>query len=889
MASCRPAGERQTRDRLVQKGGQDTRGQVGATAMTQTKLSGLSPEEVAERTARGQVNRVRRSDRAEYLDIAARNTLTLFNALVVPAAAALFALGEYRGALAVSGMAVTNMVLGLVQEVRAKRHLDRLALLSEARARVVRGGQVGDVPSGDVVLGDHLLLAAGEPVVADGPVLEARFLEVDEALLTGESDPVPRRPGEPLLSGSFCVAGEGCYRADRVGAEAFAQRTAAEARAYRYAASPLQESIDRLIRILTWTAVTLCAGYVVLYYTRGFSQADLVEMIAATVTSMVPQGLVLMTTLAFTLGAVRMSRRGALVQRLNAVESMAGVDTLCMDKTGTLTTNNLRLERLEVVDPSLSGEEVRARLRLFASASLDRSSKSLAALRAALGEGEAELLDQLPFKSQNRYSAVRVRPRQPPGPAEYVLALGACEALQPYLAQDTAGTWEAVWSKLLGSGLRILLFARADTGRPQFDGSLDGFVLRPLALVALSDELRPEAGAVLRALAEQGIGFKVLSGDNPATVRATVAALGAGAAPAALRALAESPVVTGAELEKSAHAGELIRTRAVFGRVSPWQKVEIVRTLRAQGRHVAMLGDGVNDVLPIKNAHLGIAMGEGARASKTVAGLVLQTNDFGLLPEALEEGRTILRNLRRAGKLFLTKNAFTLILIVGALGVFGLPFPFLPQQVTLLNFLTIGVPAFLITLSRGRSAAPSRPGFVREVGGFALRTGAVIGAAGLVAMLLAPRWAEVPRRATAVTGGASTAGLLATPGGPGPLLAASAVLAEGTVRQVQTQRTVLLSILVLLGLTTLLRVLTDGEVGWRPGDRKFVWLTLAAVSVYLAALYWPPAAYFFELTPLSMGQWVRVVTVVAPAYGVMWASDRLLAGSPLPLGPRRAP
>jgi cation-transporting ATPase E len=854
--------------------------------MTETKLSGLRPDEVAERTARGQVNRVRRSDRAEYLDIAARNVLTLFNGLVVLAALALFALAEYRGALAVSGMAVTNAVLGLVQEVRAKWHLDRLALLTETRARVVRGGQVGDVPSGDVVLGDHLLLAAGEPVVADGDVLEARFLEVDEALLTGESDPVPRRPGEPLLSGSFCVAGEGCYRADRVGAEAFAQRTAAEARAYRYAASPLQESIDRLIRILTWTAVTLCAGYVVLYQVRGFSRADLVEMIAATLTSMVPQGLVLMTTLAFTLGAVRMSRRGALVQHLNAVESMAGIDTLCLDKTGTLTTNNLRLERLEGVDPSVADEEVRARLRLFASASLDRASKSLAALRAALGEGQAELLDQLPFKSQNRYSAVRVRgPRQPAGRDEYVLVLGACEALRPFLAPEKTRAWEKAWSELLGTGLRLLLFAEAAAGRPQFDGSLEGFVLRPLALVALSDELRPEAGAVLRALAEQGIGFKVLSGDNPETVRATVAPLGAGAVPAALRALAEGPVVTGAELEKSAHAAELIRTRAVFGRVSPWQKVEVVRTLRAQGRHVAMVGDGVNDVLPLKNAHLGIAMGEGSRASKTVSGLVLETNDFGLLPETLEEGRTILRNLRRAGKLFLTKNAYTLLLIVGALGVFHLPFPFLPQQVTLLNVLTIGVPAFVITLSRERSAAPARPGFVREVGGFALRTGAVIGAAGLLAMLLAPRWAEVPPRTAAVTG-ASTAGLLGSPAGPGPLVAASVVLAEGTARQVQTQRTVLLSVLVLLGLTTLLRLLTDGEVGRRPGDRKFVGLALAAVPVYLAALYWPPAAYFFELTPLTGGQWGRVLAVVAAAYGVLWASDRLPAGPPRPLGPR---
>src|SRR5262245_12885446 len=265
--------------------------------------AGLTSAEVAQRVARGEVNRVRRSDRAEYVDILARNVLTLFNALVVPAAVALFLLEEWRGAVAVSGMAVLTTLLGLAQEVRAKRALDKLTLLAEARARVLRDGQVRDLPAGDVVRGDHVLLAAGDSVVADGPVLEARFLEVDEALLTGESDPVPRKPGDNLLSGSFAVAGEGAYRADKVGAEAFAQRTAAEARSYTYTASPLQDSINSLIKILTALAVALCLIYVVLYFVRdNITRTELVQMVAATITSMVPQGLVLMATLAFLLG-----------------------------------------------------------------------------------------------------------------------------------------------------------------------------------------------------------------------------------------------------------------------------------------------------------------------------------------------------------------------------------------------------------------------------------------------------------------------------------------------------------------------------------------------------------------------------------------------------------
>ncbi len=790
-----------------------------------TSLSGLTAAEVAQRIARGDINRVPRSDRAEYLAIVVRNLFTLFNVLVTPAAVSLFLLGERGDALAVSGMALTNLFLGLVQEVRAKRHLDRLTLLKETRVRVVRDGQIHEIPSGDVVRDDVLLLSAGDTVVADGTVLESRFLEVDEALLTGESDPVPRRSGEPLLSGSFCVAGEGSYRAERIGNGSFAARTAGEARSYRYSASPIQHSINRLLIVLTATAIALCFGYVVL--SRDVSQTDLWKMIAATITSMVPQGLLVMATFAFVLGAVRMSRRGALVQILSSVESMASIDTLCMDKTGTLTTNRLHLEKLLVLDEQMPEEAIRQRLRLFASASLDRTSKSISALRDALGETPTEWLDQLPFKSQNRYSAVRVRQ----GTAEHLLVLGACEALKPLLAENvgwaessrpTGGDRVGLEDSAHPTGLRILLFAEA-MNPPQrpFAGSLEGFLLRPLALVALGDELRPEAWHVLEELANQGIRFKILSGDHADTVRATVAPLIAGTNAPAVKALAETPVVSGDELQAASDPAELIRSRCVFGRVSPAQKVQIVTSLKKQGRHVAMIGDGVNDVLPIKNAHLGIAMGDGAAASKTVAGIVLETNNFDLLPETLDEGRTILRNLRRAGKVFLVKNVFTLILIVGALGMFGLPFPYLPRQVTLLNFLTIGVPTFLIMLSRERSSATTAAHFLREVGSFALRTGLAIGLAGLLLLWLSNRVEH---------------------------------------HDVETQRTLLLSLLVLLGLNTLLRALSDGDLR---GRYLVGWWAAAVLLLYPAVMYWRLIGDFFALTPLSLGQWAIVLAIAS--------------------------
>jgi cation-transporting ATPase E len=823
--------------------------------MSQTDESaqrlGLTSAEAAERTARGEGNRVHRDDRAEYLSITLRNILTLFNALVAPAAVALFLLHEYGDALAVSGMALTNLFLGLVQEIRAKRHLDRLTLLAEARVRVLRDGCAKEISSGDVVRGDLLLLAAGDTVVADGTVVEARFLEIDEALLTGESDPVPRHPGEQVLSGSFCVAGEGSYLAERVGVESFVQRTAGEARSYRYSSSPVQHSINRLLALLSAAAVLLCLGYLPLYRWGGLAPNDLWKMIAATITSMVPQGLVVMTTFAFVLGAVRMSRRGALVQVISAVESMASVDTLCMDKTGTLTTNRLHLEKLIPLDESMPHDALRERLSAFASASLDRSNKSLVALRDAVGEVPVQLLDQLPFKSQNRYSAVRVSTQT----GEYVLVLGACEALRACL--ESTNAWEKKWHDLLASGLRVLLFAEAtDPPASKFTGSLDGFALRPLALLALSDELRPEARQVLEDLSSQGISFKILSGDHTDTVRATVAPLFPPSPPAPLprnggeggnasplappggrgaggEGACDLQVVSGDELQVASDPDELIRTRCVFGRVAPAQKVQIVTALKKHGRHVAMIGDGVNDVLPIKNAHVGIAMGDGASATKHVAGVVLETNDFSLLPETLAEGRTILRNLRRAGKLFLVKNVFTLILIVGALRVFGLPFPYLPRQVTLLNFLTIGAPAFFIMLDRRRSTTASAAHFIREVGGFALRTGVVLGLSGLLLLWLSKyTWHD----------------------------------------DETTQRTLLLSLLVLLGLTTLQRALTEMNSTFAE-DSRFRWLAVTALAIYLGSMYCPLVGKFFELTPLSFHQWGRLLPLAAGAYLSLRLSD----------------
>jgi cation-transporting P-type ATPase E len=309
---------------------------------------------------------------------------------------------------------------------------------------------------------------------------------MDEALLTGESDPVRRHEGDNLLSGSFCVSGEGTYRVDSVGDEIYASWIASQARNYRYVASPLTRVINRLIGWLSFTAIGLSVMSVGLYFLHDLSKTESVQMVAATITSMVPQGMVLTATVAFILGAVRMTGRGALVQRLSAVESMASVDVLCMDKTGTLTTNRLRLDLVHVPAGGLRETEVRRRLSLFASASVDRRGRGLWAIREALGEVVAELLDQIPFQARNRYSAVRVRD----GGSERVLVLGAYEALRGQLEGPDDGNLQFAWTELLPTGLRLLLLAETRQGGP-LAGTLEGVRLRPLALVGLSDKIRP--------------------------------------------------------------------------------------------------------------------------------------------------------------------------------------------------------------------------------------------------------------------------------------------------------------------------------------------------------------------------------------------------------------
>jgi cation-transporting P-type ATPase E len=785
-------------------------------------VTGLTSLEVLDRQQRGLVNRVKTRLWFEYGSIVVRNLATWFNALVVPSSIALYHLEEYRGAIAVMGMMVINTIVGLAQEIIAKARLDRLTLVAATQVRVVRDGNTQSISTEEVVQDDVLQLAVGELIVADGTVLESRFLEVDEALLTGEADPVPRQAGERLLAGSFCVTGEGYYRAEQVGAQSTAQQIAQQARLHRYAAGPIQQAIDRTVRLLSYAAISLSALYLIRFWLTHFPEAELAQMVAATITSMVPQGLVLTATLALTLGAIRLTRRGAVVQRLDAVEAMAAVNVLCLDKTGTLTTNRLQLEALTALNPDVPEQIVSDRIRLFVSAAVDQTNKVLSALRDTVGQATVEKLDELPFKAQNRFSAVQVRD----GDGKRTLVLGAAEALLSFLDSSTRSRVETAWRDQLSSGLRLLLFMES-TASVSVESWQPPGTLLPLALLGFRDEVRPEAVAALSALHDQGIAFKILSGDNPTTVRATLSGL---ALP-----MKDEEVISGEDLAASTDANELIQRARVFGRLSPQQKLQIISTLQRQGRFVAMLGDGVNDILSIKQADLGIAMGAGSAATKSVAGLVLWNNDFNLLPAAMNEARIVVHNLRRASKLFLVKNVYTIVLILAVLLFSSLAFPYLPQQVTLLNLLTVGLPAMVLLLGRTTGGGTDRSQFYREIGLFVLQTGIVLGIAGTV-LLMISAWGR----------------------GDTPML----------------QRTLLLALMIVLAIQTVFRVIRQ-ELSWKTfNDWLLLTLTGIAVLMFLLMTQWSRSADFFRLQSLSLAEWGLVLAVVFPAAIIMEIMDR---------------
>jgi cation-transporting ATPase E len=676
-------------------------------------IAGLSAAEAALRRAAGQGNVVtHRSSRSAW-EIVRSNVLTRFNAIIGVLLVAGLMFGAPQDAL-FGLVIVVNSAVGIVQELRAKRSLDALALLDAAPVTVRRDDVEVEVPPEEVVLGDLVVLWPGAKIPVDGEVTAATGLEVDESLLTGEADPVDKQPGDALLSGSFVTAGHGDYVALAVGAQAYANRLVAQVQRFDLAHSQLMAGIDQILRGIQWVIVPVGALLVVSQVRSASTLSEAVVGTVAGIVPMIPEGLVLMTSVAFAVGVVRLGRRQCLVQEMPAVEVLARVDTLCVDKTGTLTEPVLEVAAIEPVDEQPDG---RVNMILAALVAADpHPNATLEAIREHLGvapPGQGwRPTTVVPFSSARKFSAAVF-----PGHGGWVL--GAPDVILP-----PADSLRARAEAVAAQGLRVLALGRLAEGDVPAEQPPSG--IRAVALVTLRQRLRANAAETLRYLGHEGVSVKVFSGDNAASVGAVAAALGLPGAgrPLDARQLPDDPH----------ELAEVLSTSSVFGRVTPQQKRGFVDALRARGQVVAMTGDGVNDALALKNADLGIAMGSGSPATRAAAKIVLLDDDFGALPHVLAEGRRVLGNIERVAGLFLVKTTYSVVLAL-LVGVAHLPFPLLPRHVTLVGSLTIGIPAFFLALAPNTQRF--RPGFVRRVLRVAVPAGLACGLATFAAYGLA--------------------------------------------------------------------------------------------------------------------------------------------------------
>ncbi|MER5752994.1 HAD-IC family P-type ATPase [Streptomyces sp. NPDC002088] len=674
--------------------------------------TGLSAAQVAERIARGQVNDVPVRSSRSLGEIVRANVFTRFNAIIGVLWLIMLFVAPFQDSL-FGYVIIANTGIGIIQEWRAKQTLDSLALIGEARPTVRRQGTAVEIGTSEIVLDDLIEIGPGDKVVVDGVCAEADGLEIDESLLTGEADPVVKRPGDEVMSGSFVVAGGGAFKATKVGREAYAAQLAEEASRFTLVHSELRSGISTILKYVTWMMVPTAIGLIIsqlVVKQHGFK--DSVARTAGGIVPMVPEGLVLLTSVAFAIGVIRLGRKQCLVQELPAIEGLARVDTVCLDKTGTLTEGGMDVTELRTLD---GHDEAYVRKVLGALGESDpRPNASLQAVIDAYPDAEEwRCTESLPFSSTRKYSGASFS--EGDGESSTWL-LGAPDVL---LTDGDPALAETV--RLNEEGLRVLLLARAER---DLDGPDVAKGARPAALVVLEQRLRPDAADTLRYFAEQDVHAKVISGDNAVSVGAVAGKLG----------------LTGTTLDaRRLPTGKEDMARAldegtVFGRVTPQQKRDMVGALQHRGHTVAMTGDGVNDVLALKDADIGVAMGSGSEATRAVAQIVLLNNSFATLPSVVAEGRRVIGNITRVATLFLVKTVYSVLLAVLVV-CWRVEYPFLPRHLTLLSTLTIGVPAFFLALAPNKERA--RPHFVRRVMRYSIPGGVVAGVATFAMYLIA--------------------------------------------------------------------------------------------------------------------------------------------------------
>ncbi|MFE0686468.1 cation-translocating P-type ATPase [Streptomyces sp. NPDC058961] len=681
---------------------------------TARRAGGLTTAEVAERVARGEVNDVPVRSSRSTAEIVRGNVFTRFNAIIGVLWAIMLVVAPIQDSL-FGFVIIANTGIGIIQEMRAKKTLDGLAVIGEAKPTVRRDGQAVEISTSEIVLGDVIELGPGDKIVVDGEAVEADGLEVDESLLTGEADPVLKKPGDKMMSGAFVVAGGGAFTATKVGREAYAAQLAEEASRFTLVHSELRSGISTILKYVTWMMIPTALGLVISQLVvKDNNFKDSIARTVGGIVPMIPEGLVLLTSVAFAIGVIRLGRKQCLVQELPAIEGLARVDVVCLDKTGTLTEGGMDVTELR---PLNGTDEAYVRKVLGALGESDpRPNASLQAIIDAYPDSEVwRCTESLPFSSARKYSGAAFSE----GDGENsTWLLGAPDVLlksgDPALAEIDA---------LNEQGLRVLLLARASR---DLDDPAVASDAKATALVVLEQRLRPDAADTLRYFDEQNVKAKVISGDNAVSVGAVAGKLG-------LHGAADTVDARQLPTDQEEMA-DVLDSNSVFGRVTPQQKRDMVAALQSRGHTVAMTGDGVNDVLALKDADIGVSMGSGSEATRAVAQIVLLNNSFATLPSVVAEGRRVIGNITRVATLFLTKTVYSVLLAVLVV-CFQVEYPFLPRHLTLLSTFTIGIPAFFLALAPNKERA--KPHFVRRVMRYAIPSGVIAAVATFVTYMIA--------------------------------------------------------------------------------------------------------------------------------------------------------
>ena len=739
--------------------------------------------------------------------IVAGNVLTLFNAIIGVFFILILSLGLFADAI-FGVIAIVNSAIGIRQELKAKETLDQLALLVAPSAKVIRDGQQSEMHADEVVPGDIVRVEPGDQLVADGEVVASRGLTLDESMLTGESDGVRKNEGDRLLSGAFCLSGSGYYELDAVREDSHAARIAGEAREFRHPPSPLQEEVNRVLSATTIAMVPLAVILLLALSARSVAFEEAAQTSTAGLITLIPEGLVLLMSVTLAVAAVRLARMNTLVQQMSSTEALAAVDTICVDKTGTLTDGTLDLVSVEVADVQNPGRAHEA-LGRFAHSSGERN-RTLQVIADRYPGSAGKVVAEVPFSSSWKWSGVTLNGQGPS--RSYVL--GAPDVLAAAGALTLSPALQNTLEEHTRAGRRVVAFGEARGALPENPANSPPPQLEPIALVVLEERLRPDARETIEFMRSQEVDLKLISGDARATVTAVAKAVGVPE---------DAGVIEGPQLpDDRAGLAQAAEQNTVFCRITPEQKKKLVGALSDRGRFTAMIGDGVNDVPALKEARMAVAMGSGSQITKGVGDIVLLNDQFSMLPRAVAEGRRIARNIHRLGRLYLTKSVYAAFLIT-VTAIFGFTFPFLPRHLTVAAMLTIGIPSFVLALAP--SEGPLYRGrLLRALAAFAVPAGISIGVASLLSFFLVDN----------VFGG---------------------TLDEG--------RTAATTTLIVLGLCFIL-LLERGPGREHITIQSYMLAMIAGLGALFALiLAAPPVREFFELELLTSGQWFLSLACVA--------------------------